>query len=120
MIFISAKTKLRLDKLKIKILEVKANMNKKIKTNLLNEIMTDIQLEQPAQSVNGGKLNIKFVKMVDAKIPTFIFWVNRTKYLHFTYQRFLENKLREHFGFEGTPLKMLFRESKGKEYEKKF
>ena len=118
-VFISAKTGLRIDKLKSKIVEVSENMKKKIKTNLLNEVFTDIQLTQPAQTNNGGRLNIKFAKQVDAKVPTFIIWVNNTYYLHFSYQRFLEKKLREYFGFEGTPIRLLFRDSKGADYDTK-
>lgn len=116
MIFISAKTGLRLKNLKETINKTAENMQKKVKTHILNDVITDIQLAQPAQSFNSGRLNIKFVKQVDAKVPTFVFWVNNTKYLHFTYQRFLENQLREYFGFEGTPLRLTFRNQKGINY----
>lgn len=73
MVFISAKTGLRLKNLKETVNKTAANMKKKVKTNILNEVITDIQLAQPAQSFNSGRLNIKFVKQVDADIPTFIF-----------------------------------------------
>lgn len=117
-VFLSAKTKLRLTKLKEKIIKIDDNLHQKIKTSVLNEVISDIQIVQPAQSNNGGRLNVKFVRQVDAKIPTFIFWVNQIKYLHFTYQRFLQNQLREYFGFEGVPLKLVFREGERKNYGK--
>ena len=118
-IFISALTGLRLNKLTEEINNVNLNRKKHIKTGLLNEVMMDIQLVQPAQSYMGGRLNIAFSKQVkDTKVPTFIFWVNNTRYLHFSYERFIEKQLREHFGFGGTPLKLLFRNKKGKDYAK--
>lgn len=73
MIFISAKTGLRLKNLKETINKTAENMQKKVKTHILNDVITDIQLAQPAQSFNSGRLNIKFVKQVDAKVPTFVF-----------------------------------------------
>lgn len=117
MVFLSALTKARLPKLITKINEVALNKEKMIKTALLNEVISDVQIMQPAQAVNGGRLNVKFVRQVPGAIPTFIFWVNNLKYLHFTYKRFLQNQLREHFGFEGVPLKLVFRASERKKYE---
>lgn len=119
LIFISAKTGLRLDKLKEKVITVSENMRKYVKTSILNEVLTDIQLTQPAQSNNGGRLTIKFAKQSEGKIPTFIMWVNNTKFLHFSYERFLEKQLREYFGFEGTPIRLLFRNKKGRDYDTK-
>lgn len=119
LIFTSALTQLRLDKLKEKIVEVSQNMQKYIKTSVLNDVLTDVQLTQPAQSYNGGRLTIKFGKQIEGRIPTFVLWVNNTKYLHFSYERFLEKKMREYFGFEGTPIRFLFRNKKGNDYDTK-
>lgn len=112
-VFISAINKDRLSKLKDTILKVTDNLSKKIKTNLLNEMLIDIQSFQPAPSFKGGRLNISFGKQVESSIPKFILFVNNTKYLHFTYLRYIENKFREYFGFEGTPIKITLRNKKG-------
>ena len=117
-VFISAKTKLRLDKLKQKIVEVNTNRLKKIKTQVFNEVVNEIQIVQPAQSYSGGRLNIKFARQeIKSEIPKFFFWVNNKKYLHFTYLRFLEKKIRDYFGFVGTPMNLVFKNSKGNKYE---
>lgn len=117
-VFISAKEKTRLNLLKTLILKVQESMSKRIKTSVVNELIADVQMFQPAPTVNGGRMQITFAKQIDAKIPTFTLFVNSTNYLHFSYERFLENQLRSHFGFEGTPIKLLFRnKNKGDEYE---
>ena len=112
-VFISAINKDRLSKLKDTIITVTDNLSKKIKTHLLNEMLIDIQSFQPAPSFKGGRLNISFGKQVEASIPKFVLFVNNTKYLHFTYLRYIENKFREYFGFEGTPIKITLRNKKG-------
>ena len=117
-VFISAKTKLRINKLEKEIINVNNNRLKEIKTNVLNDVITEVQIIQPAQPHNGRRLNIKFVKQVKNDIPKFIFWVNNKKYLHFSYERFIENKIREYFGFKGTPIKFIFKNKKEMDYEK--
>ena len=114
-VFISALKKQRLDKLIDKIITIKKNIDKRIKTSVINDFITDVQLMQPAPSINGGRLQISFGKQINNKVPTFILFVNDRKYLHFSYKRYLENKFREYFGFEGTPIILLFRNKKRKE-----
>ena len=111
-VFISAINSQRLDKLKETIIMVEKNIRKQIKTSLLNEMMMDMQLMQPAPTFKGGRLHIKFAKQVPAKIPTFIMFINNKKYLHFSYQRHISKKIRELFGFEGTPLRIVFKSEK--------
>ncbi len=111
-IFISAIKAERLNKLKDKVIEVNNNLTKKIKTSLLNEVIMDIQLMQPAPSFNGGRFHISFIKQVDAMIPTFVLFVNNKQFGHFTYLRYIENQFREYFGFEGTPLKLIIKNKK--------
>ncbi|MCK5788111.1 MAG: hypothetical protein KAH32_03890 [Chlamydiia bacterium] len=82
-------------------------------------MIVDIQMMQPAPSCNGGRLNIAFLKQVDGNIPTFILFVNNTRYLHFSYKRYLEKKFREYFGFEGTPLRLVFKNKRGDQNEKR-
>ncbi|MCP4336718.1 MAG: ribosome biogenesis GTPase Der [Mycoplasma sp.] len=108
-IFISAIKSERLDILKNKIIQVNENLTKRIKTALLNEMIIDIQLMQPAPSFNGGRFNISFIKQVDALIPTFVLFVNNKKFAHFTYLRYIENQFREYFGFEGAPIKLIIK-----------
>lgn len=113
-LFLSALTGSRIDKLKDEILTVKSNLTKKIKTSLLNEIILEIQLMQPAQSFKGRRATITYAKQVDGKIPTFLFFVDHVENLHFTYKRYIENQLRDHFGFDGTPLNLIFRSKTNK------
>ncbi len=111
-IFISAINAERLNKLKDKVIEVNKNLTKKIKTSLLNEMIMDIQLMQPAPSFNGGRFHISFIKQVDAPIPTFVLFANNKQFVHFTYLRYVENQFREYFGFEGTPIKLIVKNKK--------
>lgn len=81
----------------------------RISTSVLNQVITDATAINPPPSENGRRLKIYFTTQADVKPPTFIFFVNDPEIMHFSYLRFLENKLRESFGFEGTPLKMVVR-----------
>ena len=118
-VFISAINEDRLDKLKDTIIMVEKNIRKIVKTSLLNEMMMDMQLMQPAPTFKGGRLHIKFAKQVPAKIPTFIMFINNKKYLHFSYERHVSKKIREFFGFEGTPLRIIFKsEQPTKKYKR--
>ena len=76
----------------------------RISTSVLNEVLLEIVLRTPPVEFNGGILKISYANQVDAKPPVIVMFVNNPEYLHFSYQRFLENKLREAFGFVGTPI----------------
>ncbi|WP_406617628.1 ribosome biogenesis GTPase Der [Mycoplasmopsis lipophila] len=108
-VFISAKTGLRIDTLIDTILKVKANLERDIKPNLLSELILESQLIQPPKSFNNGILNIYFVRKTKDLVPTFVLFVNNKKYLHFSYQRFLENQLRNMFDFTGCPINLIFK-----------
>ena len=114
-VFISAKNGTNIDKLKDKIVEVKQNLKKRVKTSVLNEIITDIQLMQPAPNKNGGRLNMSFCQQVDSRVPSFLITVNRKDYLHFSYERYIENQFREYLGFEGTPIRLIFKNKKDRD-----
>ncbi|WAM08649.1 ribosome biogenesis GTPase Der [Mycoplasmopsis cynos] len=114
-VFISAKFNQRINKLVDKLNEVRENLERDIKPSLLSSLILETQLIQPAQPYNGGRLNIYYVRKELAKIPTFTFFVNNKKFLHFSYERFLENQLRATFNFEGCPIKMIFKNKKGLE-----
>ena len=91
------------------------SQNKRIPTGVLNEILTEaIALQQPP-SDKGRRLKIYYMTQVSVKPPTFVIFVNDKKLMHFSYVRYLENKIREAFGFEGTSLKFIIREKSDKE-----
>ena len=115
LLFISAKTGQRLDKLFGLIDVVIENQSLRIQTGVLNEIITEAcALNQPP-SDKGKKLKIFYATQIKVKPPTFVIFVNDKKLMHFSYLRYLENKIREAFGFEGTSLKFFVRERKEKE-----
>ena len=108
-LFISVLENQRIDKLKALILKVKTNIERKIKTSILNEIILEAQQMQPAPTYKGKRLNITYAKQIEGKIPTFLLTVNDKKSLHFTYKRYLENQLRESFDLMGTPIELIFK-----------
>ncbi len=115
MIFISAVTGQRLAKLFELIDVVRQNQNMRVSTGVLNEIMMEaVALQQPP-SDKGKRLKLFYMTQVAVKPPTFVVFVNDKGLMHFSYVRYLENKIRETFGFKGTALKFLIRERSGKE-----
>lgn len=111
-IFISAKTGQRIPKLFDIIEVVIQNHSLRIATGVLNEILAEaVALQQPP-SDRGRRLKIYYMTQVSVKPPTFVIFVNDKKLMHFSYTRYIENKIREAFGFLGTPLKFIIREKK--------
>ncbi|MDF2610585.1 MAG: small GTP-binding protein [Lachnospiraceae bacterium] len=114
-IFISALTGQRLPKLFELIEQVIQNQNLRIATGVLNEIMMEaVALQQPP-SDKGKRLKLYYITQVSVKPPTFVIFVNDKELMHFSYTRYIENKIREAFGFGGTSLKFFIRERKEKE-----
>ena len=114
LIFISAVTGQRLGKLFDLIDMVIENHALRVATGVLNEIMTEaVALQQPP-SDKGKRLKLYYMTQVSVKPPTFVIFVNDKELMHFSYTRYLENKLREAFGFSGTSLKFYIRERKEK------
>ena len=108
-IFLSALTKKRLHTLMPAILKCYENSRKEIKTSLLNDVIEEaVRLEMPP-SYKGKRLKIYFVSQVGTQPPKFEFKVNSKGLVHFSYQRYLENKLRESFDLEGTPIVIEFK-----------
>ena len=115
LIFISAKTGQRLNKLYETIDMVIENHSLRVATGVLNEIMTEaVALQQPP-SDKGKRLKLYYMTQVSVKPPTFVIFVNDKELMHFSYQRYIENKIRESFGFKGTPLHFIIRERKDKD-----
>ncbi len=114
-LFISAQTGQRLPRLFDTIDMVLENQSLRIATGVLNEILTEaVALQQPP-SDKGRRLKIYYMTEVAVKPPTFVIFVNEKKLMHFSYLRYLENRIRESFGFRGTALKFIVRERREKE-----
>ena len=113
--YVSAKTGQRLPKLFDKIDMVIENQTLRVATGVLNEIMMEaVALQQPP-SDKGKRLKLYYITQVSVKPPAFVVFVNDKELMHFSYTRYLENKIREAFGFRGTSLKFFIRERKEKE-----
>ena len=113
-IFISAKSGQRLNKIFELIDVVIANNSMRVATGVLNEIVTEAVAMQQPPSDKGKRLRIYYTTQVAVKPPTFVIFVNDKELMHFSYTRYLENKIREAFGFRGTSLKFFIRERKEK------
>jgi len=109
-VYISAKTGQRLNKIYDEVDLVSANQNMRIQTGVLNEILTEATIMQQPPSDKGKMLRIYYGTQASVKPPTFVLFVNDKKLMHFSYQRYIENQIRETFGFTGTPLKFIIRE----------
>ena len=114
-IFISAETGQRLPKLFELIDAVRQNQNMRVATGVLNEIVSEAVAMQQPPSDKGKRLKIYYVTQVAVKPPTFVVFVNDKELMHFSYTRYLENKIRDAFGFAGTSLKFIIRERGEKE-----
>ena len=114
-LFISAQTGQRLSRLFETIDMVIENQTLRVQTGVLNEIVTEAVAMQQPPSDKGKRLKIYYVTQVSVKPPTFVIFVNDKELMHFSYVRYLENKIRESFGFKGTSLKFIVRERKEKE-----
>ncbi|MED0687339.1 ribosome biogenesis GTPase Der [Anoxybacillus ayderensis] len=108
-VFVSAKTKQRLHKLLPVIQMVSENHAMRVQTNVLNEVLMDAVAMNPTPTHNGQRLKIYYMTQVAVKPPTFVVFVNDPELMHFSYERFLENRIRDTFGFEGTPIKIIAR-----------
>ena len=114
-VFLSALTKKRIHTLMPEIVRVNENINREIKTSVLNEVIQDAyQLNLPP-SYKGKRLKIYFTSQTGIKPPKFTFRVNNKGLVHFSYERYLENKIRENFELEGTPIVLQFKNRSGEE-----
>ncbi len=103
-VFVSALTKKRIFTIIPEVEKVYENWHREIKVNLLNEVIREAVLLKSPPSYKGKRLKITFSKQTGTKPPQFTLFVNNNKLIHFSYERYLENKLRENFNFEGTPI----------------
>ena len=108
-VFISAKEKKRIHLIMPEIVKIADNIQKEIKTSVLNDVINDAYLLNLPPSYKGKRLKIYFVNQVGIKPPKFTFHVNNKGLVHFSYYRYLENKIRESFDFTGTPIVLNFK-----------
>ena len=109
-VFISAKTGQRIDKLFESIVMCFENTGRRITTGMLNELLAQATTRVQPPSDKGKRLKIFYMTQAGVKPPTFVFFCNDKELFHFSYQRYLENRIREAFGLEGTPVKIVIRE----------
>lgn len=116
-VFISAKTGQRMERLFSLIDEVRSAQTLRIRTGVLNEIISEAVVLQQPPSDKGKRLKILYASQVAVKPPTFVIFVNHKELMHFSYERYLENQIRKSFGFKGTMIRFLIRERRGKDAE---
>ncbi len=109
-LFISAKTGQRVERIYELVNYVNDQSQMRISTGLLNDVLNDAITRVQPPSDKGKRLKIYYMTQTGIKAPTFVIFVNDAELFHFSYQRYIENKLREVFGFEGTPIKLVIRE----------
>ena len=108
-VFLSAKTKKRLQRLIPVVKLVSESHTKRIATNVLNDVIMDAMAMNPTPTVKGKRLKVLYTTQVAIQPPTFIVFVNDPEIVHFSFKRFIENRIRESFGFSGTPIRILAR-----------
>ncbi len=109
-IYVSAKTKQRVFNIFPLIKESYENRQRRVQSSTLNEIVVDAVSMNPTPQDKGKRLNIFYASQVAINPPTFVFFVNYPELMHFSYERFLENRIRDSFNFEGTPIKLIARQ----------
>ena len=111
-LFVSAKTGQRLDQIPSMVKEVYDNQNQRIQSSVLNDLLLEASKLVPTPMVKGKRLRVYYMTQVSTNPPTFVVFVNDPELMHFSYERFLINQLRQNFDFTGTPIKILPRKRK--------
>ncbi|KAA3660657.1 MAG: ribosome biogenesis GTPase Der, partial [Chloroflexi bacterium] len=109
MVFISAESGQRINKIFPTVLEVNEARYQRIPTNQLNKFMREATAIHPPPSKGGKRVKFFYITQPGVAPPTFVFFVNKPEWVNFSYKRFLENRLREQFAFPGTPIRLVFR-----------
>ncbi|NEW06096.1 ribosome biogenesis GTPase Der [Paenibacillus sp. SYP-B3998] len=108
-VFVSAKTTQRLHKLLPVVVQVAESHALRVPTHVLNDVVSDAVAYNPPPTDKGKRMRINYATQVAVKPPVFVFFVNEPELMHFSYERYLDNKIRAAFGFEGTPIRILSR-----------
>ena len=111
-VFVSAKTGKNIDQLPKMVKEVYENKNQRIQSSVLNDLLLEASRLVPAPMVKGKRLRVYYMTQVKTNPPTFVVFCNDPELMHFSYQRFFINQLRENFDFTWTPIKILPRKRK--------
>ena len=111
-VFVSAKNKARIQTIFPEIDVAYNAYHMRISTSLLNDVLQDAQIMNPTPEFNGGRLKIYYASQAQTEPPTFVLFVNNPQFMHFSYERYLENRLRDTFEFDGTPIRFVARERK--------
>ncbi len=114
-VFISALTGQRVNRILTMVKSVYEQASRRITTGLLNDILTDAQNALQPPATNGRRLRIYYATQQGTNPPTFVFFINDKELMHFSYERYLENRFRQAFGFEGTPLRFIMHEKEKQE-----
>ena len=109
-VFVSAKNKTKIDNIFKAINKVHLAYDSHVQTSILNDVIQDAQTMNPAPEFNKGRLRIYFANQASSQPPSFVMFVNKPKYAHFSYIRYIENRLRETFDLDGTPIEIVLRE----------
>ena len=112
MVFISALTGQRVLKLFDDIDLIIQHQNLRIATGVLNDVLVNATVMKQPPSDKGRRLRLYYITQVSVKPPTFVIFINDKKLTHFSYTRYIENRIRESFGFTGTPIRIIYRERK--------
>ncbi|GKS11839.1 GTPase Der [Paenibacillus chitinolyticus] len=108
-LYVSARTTQRVQKLLPMVNQVSEQHTMRVQTHVLNDVVSDAVMFNPPPTDKGKRLRINYATQVSVKPPTFVFFVNEPDMMHFSYERYLENKIRGAFGFEGTPIRLFTR-----------
>ena len=109
-VFVSAKTGLRVNKIFEQIVFVYGQAGLRISTGTLNEVLGDALMRNQPPADKGKRLKIYYMTQTAVRPPTFVIFCNSAELFHYSYHRYIENRLREAFGFSGTPVKLIIRE----------
>ena len=110
--FVSAKTGQNIEKIPKLVQKVYRNQQQRIKSSVLNDLLLEASKLVPTPMIKGKRLRVYYMTQVSTNPPTFVVFVNDPELMHFSYQRFLINQLRENFDFDGTPIKIIARKRK--------
>ena len=115
LVFVSAKTGLRIDRLFTMINDVYESSRKRVTTGVLNDVLNDAISRTQPPSDKGRQLKLYYMTQTGIQPPTFVVFCNQAELFHFSYQRYIENCIRKAFGFEGTPIRLVIKQ-RGEEF----